>query len=86
MGTHNYPTKKLDGVQKEPPTCIKKAMSALKRQESKQTKRQEPHKANNSTTLKNKKLVMQTMQTYHIIPSRIAHLGEKMKILIEIHK
>ena len=83
MGTQHYLTKKLDGVQKEPPTCIKKAMSDLKRQESKQTKRQEPHKANKSTTLKNKILVM---QTYYILLSRIAHLGEKMKILIEIHQ
>ena len=46
MGTQHYLTKKLDGVQKEPPTCIKKAMSDLKRQESKQTTRQEPHKVN----------------------------------------
>ena len=83
MGTQHYLTKKLDGVQKEPPTCIKKAMSDLKRQESKQTKRQEPHKAKISTTLKNKNLVM---QTYYILLSRIAQLGEKMKILIEIHQ
>ena len=83
MGTQHYLTKKLDGVQKEPPTCIKKAMSDLKRQESKQTKRQEPHKAKISTTLKNKNLVM---QTYYILLSRIAHLEEKMKILIEIHQ
>ena len=74
MGTQHYLTKKLDGVQKEPPTCIKKAMSDLKRQESKQTKRQEHHKANISTTLKNKYLVM---QTYYISLSRIAHLEEK---------
>ena len=83
MGTQHYLTKKLDGVQKEPPTCIKKAMSDLKRQESKQTKRQEHHKANISTTLKNKNLVM---QTYYILLSRIAHLEELMKILIEIHQ
>ena len=83
MGTQHYLTKKLDGVQKEPPTCIKKAMSDLKRQESKQTKRQEPHKANISTTLKNKNLAM---QTYYILLSRIAHLEDKMKILIEIHQ
>ena len=74
MGTQHYLTKKLDGVQKEPPACIKKAMSDLKRQESKQTKRQERQKANMSTILKNKNLVM---QTYYILLSRIAHLEER---------
>ena len=80
MGTQHYLTKKLDGVQKEPPTCIKKAMSDLKRQESKQTKRQEPHKVEKIDNPEKQKPL------YYILLSRIAQLGEKMKILIEIHQ